>query len=143
MRNKKGRMDLERLVLSFMIFSVVMVAGVFLLQDVDSNYDDVNLDTSDFNSTFNTIDNMYNITQDQKAQVLGNEIEEADALDSSIKGAYSAVRLVSNTFSLFGNIINDVASILPIPKYFVVLALTAMTAIVTFGIIYLFIRVSR
>lgn len=136
-------MKLESFLIGFIIFSVFVVAGVFIMADINTNYEGIiesNLSTSEFNSTYNTIDTMYNISQAQKEQVIGAELEETNVIDTSYKGAFSAIRLVRNTFSLLGNIINDVARVIHIPSFFVKFALAGVTILVIFGIISIILR---
>lgn len=136
-------MKLESFLIGFIIFSVFVVAGVFIMADINTNYEGIiesNLSTSEFNSTYNTIDTMYNISQAQKEQVIGAELEETNVIDTSYKGAFSAIRLIRNTFSLLGNIINDVARVIHIPSFFVKFALAGVTILVIFGIISIILR---
>lgn len=132
-------MKLDQYLMGFIIFSLIVVSGVLIIQDVNTNYD-LDMSTEEFNSTYNTIDSMYNISQDQNDDVLGQEIDEEDPIDSAVTGSYSAIRLIYSTYDLIGNIIRDIASTLHIPAFFITFALTALTISIMFGIIYLFVR---
>lgn len=101
---------------------------------------DENISTADFGDTYDTIDDMYNISQDQKSFVLGAELDEDNIVDSSYKGTFGAVRLVKNTFKLFGNIVNDIADVLHVPTFFITFLMTAITIAVIFGIISVVLR---
>lgn len=113
------------------------------MKDVNTNYAgiiDDNLSTSEFNGTYNTIDKMYNISQDQSGAVIGGGLESDDITESSYKGTLTAVRLVRGTFDLVGNMINDISNVLGIPTFFIKFALAALTVAVIFGIITIILR---
>lgn len=136
-------MKLQGLLIGFIIFSLFIVTGVFIMKDINTNYAGIiseNLSTSDFNDTYNTVDKLYNISQDQKDQVLGAELSDTSITESSYKGAYSALRLISGTFSLIGNIINDVAQKIGVPSYFIKFALAALTIMIIFALIGMILR---
>ena len=136
-------MKLEAFLIGFVIFSLFIVGGTFIIGDINSNYHDVmdeNISTADFGDTYDTIDDMYNISQDQKSFVLGAELDEDNIVDSSYKGTFGAVRLVKNTFKLFGNIVNDIADVLHVPTFFITFLMTAITIAVIFGIISVVLR---
>ena len=132
-------MRIDNYLIGFIIFSVIIVTGVFIVRDVNTNYN-VSVSTDDFNDTYNTIDDMYDIGSGMKSHTLDADISESESWESMTKGSYSAIRLVSGTFTLIGNIINDIAETLKIPAYFVKFALAALIIAVVFGIIYIFIR---
>lgn len=132
-------MKLDAFLIGFVIFSLIVVTGVLMVQDVNVNYG-VDVDTSDFNETYNTIDEMYDVSTGMQGHVLDTELSDTEAWESSVKGSYSAVRLVKNTFSLFSNIITSISQTLGIPSYFIKFALTAVTILILFAIIYLFMR---
>ena len=136
-------MRIEAFLIGFAIFSLFIVTGVFLIKDINTSYEGIiseNISTSDFNQTYDTIDEMYNISQDQKEAVIGGEISSTDVAESSYKGTLTAVRMVSNTFKLIGNIIQDIANTLHVPSYFIKIALTILTIMIIFGIISIVLR---
>jgi hypothetical protein len=136
-------MKIESFIMGFVIFSLFIVSGVFIIHDVNQNYEgviDSNLSTSEFGDTYNTIDKMYNISQDQSSAVLGGELESTDITESSYKGTLTAVRLVRGTFELVGNIMQDISSVLGIPSFIIKFALTALSIAVIFAVITIILR---
>lgn len=114
--------------------------GINVVDDLSTNYNK-NIDTSDFNNTFNSIDDMYSLSQDMKNDTLDNDISGDDeAWESMTKGSYSATRNVRSTFGVIGNIANDLSDIFNLPPYLTVFFMTAITVSVVFGAIYLFMR---
>ena len=132
-------MELDKFMISLIIFSVMLTSGVFLIQDINVNYEK-NLSTSDFNDTYNTIDKMYNLSQDMKNHTIDADISDDESWESMTKGSYSAVRLVKDTFKLFGDISNNLASALHVPSYFIKFLMAAITIMIVFAVIYLFLR---
>lgn len=136
-------MRIEAFLIGFILFSLFIVTGVFIINDVNKNYTDImeeNISTSDFNNTYNTIDNMYNISQGQKEAVIGGELTEGDITESSFKGTITAIRMVRSTFTLIGNIITDIYNTLGVPSFLIKFALTILTIAVIFGIITIILR---
>lgn len=132
-------LELDKFLLAFITFSVFIVAGVFIVGNVNNNYGD-NLNTSDFSGTYNVIDDMYNLSQDMKQQTIDADINEVESWESMTKGSYSAVRLVKNTFKLIGQILEDIASTLGVPAFFIKFAIAALTISIIFAVIFLFLR---
>lgn len=132
-------MKLDSFLIGFVLFSVFIVGGVFLIGGVNTAYN-YDISTSEFNETYDVIDDMYDLSQDMKGQTLDADIDDTESWESMTKGSYSAVRLVKNTFALFGQIAEDIGSVLHIPPFFVKFAMTALTISIIFGVIYLFMR---
>lgn len=136
-------MKLQAFLIGFVVFSLFIVTGVMIMSDINHNYDNIidnNLSTSDFNDTYNTIDEMYNVSQGQKEDIFGDQISEDNVIDSSYKGIFSAIRLVRSTFKLIGSIMNDIAIRIGVPPFFIKFGITALTIAVLFGIIAIVLR---
>lgn len=129
-------MRIDEFLVAFVVFSVIVVTGVLLIGDLNTNYN-LDIDTSDFNETYNTIDTMYNLSQDMKEKTIDADISDEESWESMAKGSYSALRLTKDTFGLVGDIINQVAKQLGVPAYMVTFALTVVTIVLIFAIILL------
>lgn len=132
-------MRLDHLLIGFVLFSVFVVTGVLVIGDVNENYG-LTMSTDQFNDTYDTIDEMYEISRAQYNDTVGADIDDDDSYDSYVTSSFSAVRMVYKAFDIIGNIIRDIASTLHVPAYFVTFALTALLISIIFGIIYLFVR---
>lgn len=132
-------MKLDSFVLGFIAFSVVILTGVAFIGDINNSYS-LTMNTSDFNEVYNTINETYDIGQQMKSQTIDADISETDSWESMTKGSYSAVRIVKQTFTLSGDIINAIAIKLQIPGYFVTFAIISLLIMIVFAIIYLFMR---
>jgi len=119
MMNKKG-LTIPHWLIGLLIFAAVLVTGVGMIQNLNTNYDDVNMSTEKFQDTYDTIDEMYNFSREQEAKVLDAEITDSESWESMTKGSYSGIRMIKNTFKLFGDIVNDIVEELGIPGYFVI-----------------------
>jgi len=136
-------MKIEAFLIGFAVFSMFIITGVFIIQDINVNYEGIineNISTSEFNNTFNTIDEMYNISKDQSDAVIGGELESTSISESSYQGTLVATRMVRRTFSLMGNIVKDIAAVIGIPTYFIVIFLAIMLITIIFGIIKIILR---
>ena len=136
-------MKIEAFLVGFVVFSLMIVSGVYIMADINTNYANIidnNLSTSEFNATYNTVDTMYNISESQKEDVFGTDLSEDNVAETSYKGVFSAIRLVRNTFNLLGNIINDISKNIGIPSFFIKFGLTALSIAVLFGIISIVLR---
>lgn len=141
--NKNGLVKIDQFLIAFVVFSFFVVMAVFLIQDINTNYDDVNLPTDQFNETFNTIDEMYSISQGVKNDTIDADISDDESWQSMAKGSYSAIRLVRGTFGLFGDIIQEVSKSIGIPAWVVTFAITVVTIMVIFALIFLVMGVLR
>lgn len=130
-------MRIDNFLLGFVIFSLVIVTGALMIEDLNQKYD-INMSTDGFNTTFNKIDEMYNISEEMNNKTMGEDITSSSATESSIKGAYSAVRLTSKSFGLSRSIMTDISNKFGIPSFIITFAMTAITIMVVFGLIYIF-----
>ena len=137
---------LDALLISLIIFSFIIAAGSGWITSMAEHYE-VPYDEQ-FGSVYLTVKDTENLTKAQKEQVIGGEIEELDSLDSAIKGATSAVKLMTAPVELVNLIVEDVegkiyaggeteGEVLDISMYVKV----ALTIMVIFGLIYLFFRI--
>ena len=136
-------MNLLEYLLSFIIFSVFIIGITMIIGDINYNYEGImhdNISTSNFKSTYNSINYINNISQEQSAQIIGKELDTTNVVDSVYSGSYSALRIIGGTFSLAGNLINDLAIALGIPEVFIIFAITALTISIIFGIISIILR---
>ena len=134
-------MRFDNFLIAFVVFSVVVITGVLLIGDLNTNYN-LNMSTEDFGEVYNITDSMYNFSQDLQGKTVGDngtELTDATAEGAVVSGSYSALRLVTSTFSLIGAIINAIAVSLNVPKYFVTAAITCFSITIIVSLIYLFI----
>ncbi len=130
---------LDSFIIGVIIFSFIIAVGSGMIVNMADNYD-VEYD-NEFRATYIVIEDMYNDTTAQKEDVFGGEIEEEDALDSAIKGGTSALKLLTSPIKITSAVVGDIqektAPAVDIRLYFT----TALTVLVTFGLIYLFFRI--
>jgi hypothetical protein len=138
LNNNKGEFTLRGFVISLIVFSVFILGSTFMITDLNNNYDDVNISTDEFSDTYDVINDTYGLSQDTNDKVLNAEIQGGEeSIDSTVKGGYGALRLIRGTFSLVSAIINDISENLNIPTFMVQAAITALTIMIIFGIIYM------
>lgn len=135
-------MQLNKYLVSLVVFSVIITAGLLILPNMNANYGNqgVNMSDEEFSNITNTLDTMYSTSQQMKNDTLGGEAEETETWESMVKGAYSAIRLIKDSFTLVSDIAAAIASTLGIPEFFVDAALVILTILVIFALIYLIFR---
>lgn len=133
-------MKLHRLVFGLVVFSLFIVGSVFIVGNVNERYD-TNMNTSDFDDTYDVIDDMYDISEGMKDDTIAAEVEGGEQTwEKMTKGPYEAVRLLKETFRLVGAIIHDLANTLDVPPQFFQFALVSLSFFVVFGVVYLVMR---
>ena len=146
-------MRIDHYLVAFMVFSVFILGGLFIIGNVDLNYD-VGISTDNFNKLGGAIDgttnstesysdltmanSLYNNSQTIYEQTLGGEIETTESWESMTKGSYSGTRVgVTSSFSAASNLLFNVADAIGIPPFFVTAALVILTVMLIFAVIYL------
>lgn len=129
-------MKLENWIITFVVFSVFILGGMMLITDINTNYNK-NMSTSEYSGVYNTSEDIYNIGQGMKNDTFGGDVEEDESFESMIKGSYSALRLVGGTFGMFKDIIDNIASEIGVPEFFVYAAIIVMIVLVVFALIYI------
>lgn len=133
--------QIEKILIALVVFSVVMTGGGLVIADTFSNYD-VDSNVSDhFVPAYDTIEANYNLSQNMKEKTLGGDIESGStSWESMAVGSYSAIRLVTSSFTMFGDIINALAEDFGIPSFFIGAAVTVFALLMIFAIVYLIFR---
>jgi hypothetical protein len=138
-------MELDKFLLGILVFTAIVVGGVLIIGDFNTNYEfaGTNMSTDDFGTVYDTTDEIYNLSQDMKDSMLGGEVDEDDTADSMFKGGYKTLRFVQSSFGLVGDIMNAVGRKLGIPTFLITLGLAALTISIIFGIIYIVFRIAK
>lgn len=138
-------MELDKFLIGILVFTAIIVGGTLIIGDINTNYDfaGTNISTDEFGDVYDTTNEIYNLSQDMKDGVFGDDIEEDDTADSMFKGGYKTIRFIRESFSLVGDIINAVSMELGSPSFFVTLALAGLTIAIVFGIIMIIFRIGR
>jgi len=136
----------DAFLIGLIIFSFIISVGTGFITDLAENYE-VDYD-SRFGDTYKTIEGIENMTKSQKESVIGGELPEEDLLDSSIKGATSALNLMTGPIKTVTLITDEIQTNIPggesesnptlILKPYVKVSLTIM---IIFGLIYLAFRI--
>ncbi len=134
----------DSFMISIIIFSFIIAVGSGFIIDMAENYD-VEYD-DEFGETYLVVQDVYNISSDQKDDTVGGEIEETDVVDSTIRGATSALKLLTSPVKVVSAIVGDVETKatekggdigIDLRTY----VTTALTVLVIFALIYLFFRI--
>ena len=132
---------IETLLIGIIVFAIFIVSGTLMIADINTNYNITIGNDEDFNSTYALSNRMLSetnaTTQNMKEKMLDSDVSTTDTISSMLKGGFSAIRLVKNSFGLVYSLLNNIAIALSIPTFFVGAAFTIMIILVVFSIIYL------
>jgi len=132
-------MRLDSLLISVIVFSFIIAAGSGWITSMADHY---NVEYEDkFGTVYDTVKDTENLTKEQKEMVIGGEIEEDDALDSAIKGATSAVKLMTAPIEIINLVAEEIEGEIKPALAISMYVKTAVTIMVIFGLIYLFFRI--
>jgi len=134
-------MEIHKYLLGILAFSLVIFVGLNAFTNMVTNYDISTNATNEFNSTYKMLNETYQLSQNMKEDVTGGEVEGGEqSWESMVRGGYSAVRLIGNSFILVGSVLSDIMGVIGLPEEFHVFAMTAIVILVIFSIIYMVFR---
>jgi len=135
---------LENYFIAFILFTVIVIGGMGVITNINTNYEVSMGQESQFNTTIARANQVYNSTQStsssMKTSVADADISEDTTENSMFKGAFSAVRNSMGVFGIMGGLINDIGGALGVPDVFINLAIAAFLVILAFALIYLVFR---
>lgn len=137
-------MKIHQYILAFVLFSFIIASTLFVFNDINNSYDkNINMD-DDFKGTYNKINETYDLSQDIKTDAIGQEIEGGDeSWESMTKGSYeSTKRSITGSFGLAGTTLNDISKAIAVPNFVIIFAITALTIVAIFSLIYMIFRYS-
>jgi len=114
--NKKGSGLFDGVIIGFLVFTFVMIAGAVIIEDWQTNYADIaplNNSLDEFDDTYNTLANISDMTDEMKGKTDGDVDEEGStggSISSMSIGAYSAIRLIPRTWDLFNAITSNIGA---------------------------------
>jgi len=135
-------MRLDSWLIGLLIMSTVILTGMFVITDVSFNYDDVDLssDLGLISQDFNYTDDVYNNASSMRSTLFDTGVDSGDTESSMFAGAFSAMRFLGQSFTLFGDMVSAAVAALGIPPFFVNIAISMAVLLVVFGMIYLVFR---
>ena len=142
-------MKLEQLFIGLLKFSLFMVGGALIFNDLHTTYE-LTSDVSVFNGTtgessdsvFDVIKDINKTTSELQGKIITDDegFSAIAAVDALFGGAYTAVKLIGSSFSLVNAIIGQVSSTIGLPPFIGATIFIIMVLAVVFTIIYLMFR---
>jgi len=134
-------MKLDKYLIGFVVFVFIFFGMLGLVNNINQNYD-ANIETKEFNETFNIINETYTLEQDIDESMLGGDVEGADqSWESLVKNSYTSIRKsVTGSFKIVFAVTGELAKILGLPQWVITLTLTAIGLSVIFAFIFLIFR---
>jgi len=136
-------MKFDSLLISFLLIALVSFCCITIIGDMNSKYAfaGVNVSNDSFGKIYQNITKISQIAEQANNQTLKAEIEGGStSIDSMIRGTYTALRLVGNTFGLFNGIIWSISDALGIPREIIVIFIAMFIITVIFALIYMIFR---
>jgi len=137
-------LKIENYLIAFIVFTLIIIAGIGVITDVNTNYNVSMGQESEFNTTLARANKMYNDTYDtsstMKEKVADADISEDTTENSMFKGAFSAIRSSIGIFGIVGGLVNDIGGVLGIPSVFINLAISAFLIVIAMSLVYLVFR---
>ena len=135
-------MKLDKFIIGVVIFSLFIISGSLIFSDTITTYNINTTSDSVFGSVYNTMNETYDISQDMKAQTLEGDLSEDAPWESMIKGSYSAIKLVKNSFTTVYDVSDAIADQLNIPPFILQIVMIVLTVSIIFALIYLVFNVT-
>lgn len=147
--------SLDKLAIAVVVFFVFIVGGVFIVHDLDTSYEDVDMNIDDYiedtyetgssqqisDSYSNPSNETFEYAENMQDKIIGGEVEDGSIEDSMFKGSFGAARLMTTMKSIINNVMNQIAKELGIPSFFITFAFIILSIAVSFALIYLIFRV--
>ena len=138
-------MRLDKLLIGIAIFVLFITGGLAIMfgfRNQSGIFDDYNVNASDsyFSNITKDINEVYDISKDVKADMIEKEISKEESWQDMVLGGYSAFKTYISTFGLAGRIITATTMVLGIPPFFAYFAMTIISLLVIFTIIYTIFR---
>jgi hypothetical protein len=129
-------MRLDYFLISFVVFSVIVLSFVQLTQEVRTNYNITSNPNDHVSSTFNTLDQMSSISAQQKNATLVSPLSDTDASTSMMTGAYATIKQVGYMFPLVQSISTDMCGMMPGMGSNCSMYVTAIVVVITISLIF-------
>lgn len=131
----------EKFIGAFFVFTVVCIAGLGMILDINTNYrGSVNISTERFSNTYNKTQELYSFSNQTVALIKGESVDEDNTENSLFKAAFSVVKLIFTSITAPFTIMMDIAAEiflqLPIDPRFYILLVGAVAVTLVFTIIY-------
>jgi len=137
-------MDLSKYIIAFLIFGVIIAGGILIMGDINNTYPSA----TKLNDTYlqpleNVTKDMYSMSQDVRNKTFQQEISDEGILDTILKGAYRAIKVLGGSFEVVIVTLATVAGHpdITIPQFFIDACIAAFILAVSIALIYLFMRI--
>ena len=136
-------MRLDKYLVAFVVLGLIVTVGLLVMGDVNTNYG-TNLSDSDFDegNFSGLVEKMYVDSGVIKDKAIAGEVEDENFLTTLVKGAYRAVKQVTNSFSIVVVGMENITSVLGLPPIFAKALYAVIVLMVIFALIYLYMKIS-
>lgn len=139
-------MKLDQFLIGLLLVAAFISSGMLFILDVHTNYAPygASIDESLFNSTYGNATDIIGEMRDDASVMedksLEGDVAEEDTLDTVVRGSFSAVRVITGSFSLISNLFVAVGNVIGVPSWLIGTAFAAIIILIVFAVIRIFTR---
>lgn len=131
---------LDKFALGFIVFSFFAVGFFTIFNSMDAGYD-ADIDISEFENSYNKINDTFTMSNSMKDDTLYSEIEGGEAtIDSATKNSLTAIKNIFSLPSLISSMMHDFAQAVGISPVIIDFAMVALITMLVFSIVYMIFR---
>lgn len=136
---KKGEFTLSSYLITFLIVCGILVTFGTMAVKMGNDYAPLRTTAvnSSFSSTYNKLDTIVSISEEQTSKIKQTDIGTANDANTLYSNALATSKMILPSISIFNSMINDAATMIGVPPIWITIAGTIMFILISFAIIYL------
>lgn len=130
---------MKNILIGLLVGSVFVIVFADMMGQLSLNYG-YNSDNSSFNTTYNKLQNIQNLSDNVTKIIQDAEINSDSAFFTATVGSYKAVKLLYSTVAVVNSIFTELSVLLGLPNWVVILVVTIVSLTISILIISAFAR---
>ena len=140
-------MKLDSLLIAIAVFGMFTTAGIIFMfgQGTENGYFtnyNANISNANFNNMNSKVRDVYNISDQIKTDLMGQDITTTSNWEGLTVGAYKTFQTMIGSFRLVGDIINNISLSIGINPIFSNFAMIILSISIIFAMIYMLFRIN-
>ena len=127
-------MKASEFIVVLLLFVMIVLGFTTFLGGLANQYG-VSTNNTQFQSTYNKINETVNLSEDIAQGVTGSSLDESNMFYSMSASAYGSLKLIFRAIGIFNSIVVNIAKTLSIPTWAVTLTIALIGVLITFMII--------
>ena len=137
-------MEIEKYLISFLIFILIVATGSLMITDLNTSYDNVpgyhEIQGGIANDMEDNKTIVQGITSNMEGLIITQQISEETTEGDMFRGGYSALRSLYQTRQIFQDIIQTIGQYVGIPAIFIDIGVTIVVILIVTSVIYMIFR---